>query len=301
MFGHDVIGTLVSGGISFMGTARTIKYFEAVKPTGKQALEEMQLLKFKSIAEENFPEYDFESYELSTDPPDYLITRKGIQSGMELTAFGDATRKRDADKLLKLKQVFKSEFDQGRLHNIKGFGFVIKFKNDVLKSKSRTSKAIQNVIDFLDKLVVPPNFEELLFSHSIDTPGPFPHPHGASYSEVDIEMYISSYSQAPLSRYMAECGFDFDIDDQNNYVIEDAIADLNAIISEKDISLNEELLIIAGGPNQLGIGNGDEANALSHFVKDAQNKLNSPKHLKSIFILFWPHAKIHKLEIPIQV
>jgi len=286
--------------------AQEFVYIKTNTKLTQPELEKIQLLEFQRAITPELAHLNFSTYTAHTPPkPDFKIMRGDVKVGLDLVTFAYKDRRRIQAQFSEVKQMFVDEFLKGRIRQYQWFEFTLTFSGDALRYPKKIKPAILEIIHVLDAIDI--NYGLLnsinyqLWDDTKELPPviyapklPYPILVKITDKSKSVELIISGYQQYPSNRFMLQYGFDVTHQHHESFKLNEIKAIFDQRISDHDKEEYDELLIVAGGPDQNGIGNLDEPEAARSFI-NWDGKIETPKHLKRVVLFNWPHKTIHIL------
>lgn len=275
--------------------AEEIIFLETDKKLTKPELEERQLLQFQKAITAKTKHLDFSSFEAKEPPePDFTISRSGKSVGLDIVAFAYNSKRRIQSQFSEIKQMFIDAHDQGKLRQYRYFGFTLTFHEDALRKPQQLKPAVLELIKILDEIKIDYDLinSRLHLAHS-DPTCAIAEPLFCEFSDSNntISLYVDTYGQFPANEFMRKYGFEVSHQHEEYYQLQDIKSILDSRIADHDKKEYDELLIVAGGPDNNGKGNRDEPTAANFFIQQ-NGKISAPKYLKRIILFNWLYNTI---------
>lgn len=262
-----------------------------VKKLNKQDLEKIQLDHYHKSIQVKLPELAFEIEGVGNNPPDFIISRNGKSYGLDLVALSFTERRKAFRDFSRLKAKVIKEYESGRLRSCHGIEIGVRFSSEVIPSDRYLEKAISDLIEWLDLLKPYPGFMEENNSDWVSQVGKCPYPLGETGVSRDgfIMWDVVTIGCISDNYFSRKCQFGIEHIYQETVTAVEIAERVNFLINNHDKSHQniQELVIVAGGPDEFGEGRADEAAIANIFLKKSKDLVNPPNNIKRVVVDNW--------------
>ncbi|CAD6529152.1 hypothetical protein LMG27952_02267 [Paraburkholderia hiiakae] len=276
----------------------TLKLLSPEEPLTKTELELIQLKRYQELAGTSAKDMAFILLEQG-DRPDFWIERNGQKLGLDVAAFAFDKRRQAIAQFRLIKGRLRREYRAGRLRQCVGLNIVLQFSTAFIPRPENIDPAISELVEMFEGLEPDHEAWATLDGEKWvmgEVPDPFPMGEKGVTSDGSIEWYVAGPSMHN-NRFVLECGFNV----EHQYLATAGGADvkqrLDKIIAKHDKADQriDELVIIAGGPDNDGEAVFDESMLASFFVTQWQGQVETPNHAKRVVLLNWQANTLHVL------
>ncbi|MBC7994054.1 MAG: hypothetical protein H7Z15_12530 [Rhizobacter sp.] len=254
----------------------------------KRAMEFSHLQHFKRLIKSQLPDLQFRLLGDGADPPDFFLSRSDTKFGLELTMFASAQRRERAAFFSKLHERLLLAYGKGRLRGLSGIKVDMAFGELGAKPVSVDDVLFDQLIEAFDKLgkqkrpSMAPDVEIPSDEWPNGTVGP-------------LNWYASSYADYPFrgSKLSNIMGFEVEYMHRQWTTTAEVERAINERIMAKDRAGVDELLIVAGGPDQAGRQFPAEAILASHLLEKGTPAFVKPAHIQRVFIDVWGAERLY--------
>lgn len=259
----------------------------------KRAMEFAHLQHFKRQLKSQFPHLQFRLIGDGLDPPDFLISRDGLRFGLELTVFTMPERRERAAFFSKLHDRLLLAYSKGRLRGLSGMKVDLSFGELGARPFAVDEASFEQLLNAFDQLgkLERPNISS---DSAAEPDGISDWPSGKAGL---IEWYVSIYSNQPLrgSKLSNATGFEVEYTQRQWIKTDDVIRVISERISAKDREGRgvDELLIVAGGPDQAGRVFPAEAMLAHRLLESRATSIVKPLHIQRVFVDIWGLERLY--------
>jgi hypothetical protein len=301
MFWHGTPITMAVSGSSpsgepilVMGTELPIEY---VRPRYKNEVERLHVERLRIDLRARGAGDPFISVRPSMDdPPDVLVRVSGsvAELGLECTRFADQERLEVSEQFTSLAHLVE-RVPPSHLRHLKGFALYVSYHDEIGQSRplraddARQTELVETLIAVKPRRMAVANSPKATPSQLSD-PGRVRTPSG--FAEIAPTELSTDYRP---SSFMTRMGFELCLGYTTTHTAESIRRQLESIVSRKDDSRNQILLITAGGPDRAGmIHSGEEM--IVDFIRNEFDSLNlTPTHLKQVLLHRWGAGDVFEL------
>lgn len=254
----------------------------------KRAMEFAHLQHFKRLIKSQLSHLQFRLVGDGTDPPDFFLSRHNAKFGLELTVFATAERRERAAFFSKLHERLLLAYGKGHLRGLAGIKVDLAFGELGARPVHVDDALFDQLVDVFDQL------------------GRRKRPSMASHVEIPsnewpngavgpLNWYVSSYAEHPFrgSKLSNTTGFEVEYTHRQSTTTADVERAINERIMAKDRAGVDELLIVAGGPDQTGKQFPAEAILASHLLKKETLAFVKPVHIQRVFVDVWGVERVY--------
>lgn len=266
--------------------------FQVQPFSSKLAMEFAHLQHFKRLIKRQHPQLLFKLIGNNpSDPPDFYLSRSDVRFGLELTAFATAKRRERANFISKLHDRLIVEYERGALNGLSGLKVDISFGELGGKPFAIEPDAFEQLVGAFEELgsvMRPIITEEMMVS-----PGDRGWPKG---NVGAIKWQVTLQCPLPLtgSKLANRTGFEVEYTHREWLTESEVLRALNESVLAKDRPVNDELLIVAGGPDLFGRIYPAEGVVLTRLLNQSLDLLQTkPKHLKRVFVDVWGADRVY--------
>ena len=254
----------------------------------KRAMEFAHLQHFKRLIKTQLPDLQFRLLGDGADPPDFLLSRDATKFGLELTVFASAQRRERAAFFWKLHERLLLAYDKGRLRGLSGIKVDLAFGELGAKPVRVDDELFDQLIKAFDQLG---RQNRPSMARDVEIPSD-EWPNG---SVGPLRWYVSSYADHPFrgSKLSNITGFEMEYTHREWTKTADVERAINERIVAKDRGGVDELLIVAGGPDQAGRQFPAEALLASHLLEKGTPAFVKPAHIQRVFIDVWGTERVY--------
>ncbi len=261
----------------------------------KRAMEFAHLQHFKRLLNSQLSHLRFRLIGDGSEPPDFVISRDGLSVGLELTVFAEPERRERAAFFCKLQDRLLHVCSKGRLRRLCGIKIDLAFRELGARPFTVDDANFEQLVNEFDELGLlerPETSNGLKDSSGMVTYWP-------SGKVGLIEWCVSGYSNLPWrgSKLSNATGFEVEYTHRQWTSTEDVVRAINKSITAKDREGQgtDELLIVAGGPDQAGRAFPAEAFLADHALKSCTESIVKPTYIKRVFVDIWGLERLYLL------
>lgn len=253
----------------------------------KAAMELAHLQHFERLTRARFGHLQFDVIGPGTDPPDFLISRSGVRVGLEHTVFAWPERRERAAFFSKLHDRLLDAYGKGRLRGLSGMKVELSFGDLGARPFNVSNALFDELVDSFDELA-----KKKRPARSSDSEAQGAWPSGTVSS---LTWCVSSYANFPLSgsKLANDTGFDVEYTQRQWTTPANVEQALNDSIAIKDQAGVDELLIVAGGPDQAGRQFPAEAMLVDYLLGKLEPSFVRPTYLRRVFVDVWGLERLY--------
>jgi len=293
MFTTTVVSTHTNGTESYQLPDRMDKLIDISHKMTKDELELAQVNHYQNASTKH-PLLSFELIGKGDNPPDFLIKRGDKKVNLDVTSFS-SNRWGDAARFKTLLDDVREAHRDGRLIGLKDIGFFVSFPDNKIPGDATLRKiAIPEFIHSLELIAKKPwVFEDCLKDFDKPGPGPFPMDQAGTTSDGKLSWYVTHAGVISWTNdFIAECGFSIEQSRCTNITLPEITERLDELVKSHDKISIEELVVVAGGPDNYGNGYVEEAKLALIFIEEGGKLTNPPQHLKRVVIYNWRRGTV---------
>lgn len=267
----------------------------------KKQLEKIQMEKYQQIAFDKFPEHLCKIL-VDRDRPDFFVERDGVQIGVDVAAFSWTDSRRNSSKFRAVREYLRAAHSAGRLTQCAGLRFMISLNSkkfpDVKDNQSFQSSLDEMIAAFETYTIDVDAWNNTDVGACFAAGGDFPFPmreSGASTCGV-LEWYVSGTGPI-VSSFGRQCSFEIFHQATMAVTVADIKDRLDEIVGKHDRKPDQqidEMVIVAGGPDNEGDALAEEESIASFFVQNG-GEIAAPRLIKKVVLVQWSNAKIDVL------
>lgn len=256
-------------------------------------MEFAHLQHFKQLIRSQLPHLHFRLLGDGPEPPDFVLSRDNSQFGLELTVFATPERRERAAFFSKLHDRLMLAHSKGRLRGLSGMKVDLAFGDLGVKPFAVTDASFEQLVGAFDQLG-----KQGRPSISRDaTAAPVSAAEWPRGEAGLIKWYVSAYSNQPFrgSKLSNATGFEVEYTQRQWVKTEGVARAINERISAKDRAGRgiDELLIVAGGPDQAGRAFPAEAMLAYHLLESRSTSIVRPVHIRRVFVDIWGPERLY--------
>jgi hypothetical protein len=253
----------------------------------KRAMEFAHLQHFKRLIGSQLPHLNFRLIGDGLDPPDFVLSREHSHFGLELTVFATPERRERAAFFSKLHDRLLLAHVKGRLRGLSGIKVDVAFGDLGEKPFAINDDSFEQLVGSFCQLGKQKRSSRSRYA-ATEPVSAAEWPRGEAGS---IRWYVSAYADTPFrgSKLSNATGFEVEYMHRQWVTTEDVARAINERVSAKDRAGQgvDELLIVAGGPDQAGRAFPAEAMLAYHFLEGRAAPIVRPVHIQRVFVDIW--------------
>ncbi len=267
---------------------------------GKAAMSKLereyeQALHYMQVANRKYANLAF-IIDTQQDRPDFHILRGGARIGLDVTDFSFRDRRSAAVRFRAVREGLISAYDRGLLRGCRGTGISFSFPDTKVGSDRRLAAEIPELVEMLNTIEVTEAHHAQFGKDWVRGVGPGPYPMGLEGSTksgfikwVVTGTFTGDANLAGADSFLTHCGFAVEHIYRQTVGLPQVKAELDRIVSKHDKADDQgidELLIVAGGPDELGNSIPGDVSLVRWFITEG-GKIAAPVRIKRIVLDCW--------------
>ena len=290
-----ILMTGVNGEKSFQVSDAAFTVLPGRGAMTKQEREHEQALHYMQVADRKYADLAF-SIEGQQDRPDFYIARAGTRIGLDVTDFSFPERRSAAARFRTVRAGLIAAYDRGLLRGCRGIGISLSFPDTKVGSDKRLAVEIPQLADMLDTIVVTEAHHGQFGKDWVDAAGPGPYPMGlegstkSGFIKWTVTGIFTGDPNVPgADSFLTHCGFAIEHIYRQTVGLPQVKAELDRVVSKHDKTDDQgidELLIVAGGPDENGNSIPGDVSMVSWFLSEG-GEIAAPTRIKRVVLDCW--------------